>query len=248
VTSRPAKRRSGVCAPSAENRPCFRVEIEWRDAARRDRPPLQRFQCTDDAPKRPEGRALPHPKQWEVDVQGWIRTRTPPAGPNEVLRLGVGHAETEISAVGGACVIATDGPIAVVKLIGIAIAARYRNTGGELADQTMEQMLRCAKDLVQGVGSGSWIAADSKFETCSPAISRTGSSKSHRFLSQTGGSVIQAPSGSGRRWSRRSETNEPETPCHSKWHEPEFCRFPQAVDRGDNRRLPGGTEGIKTRP
>jgi hypothetical protein len=40
-----------------------------------------------------------------------------------------------------------------VKLNGIAIATNHRSAGGEIADQTMDEMLRCARALGRFVGS-----------------------------------------------------------------------------------------------
>ena len=36
---------------------------------------LQSFQCTTDRPKSPGGRALRHPKPWELEVQSYFRDR-----------------------------------------------------------------------------------------------------------------------------------------------------------------------------
>ena len=122
----------------------------WRDAARQDRSLLQQFQCTDDPGRQLDGRPLPHKKPWEYLVQAWIRTRTPPAGADETLRLW--SNESDLLAVGAAALIDGTVPRAIVKLQVVAVNVSERGGNGSLADSVMAEMLDRSMDL--GIRAG----------------------------------------------------------------------------------------------
>jgi hypothetical protein len=137
--------------------------VIWRDATRQDRPLLQQFQCAEDAGRQPDRRPLPHPRPWEYLVQTWIRTRTPPAGADESLRLG--SAESGLLAVGGAALIDGSTPRAIVKLQVVAISVSQRGGDGSLADSVLTEMLDRSVDLGGRAGARetvvtSWVHED----------------------------------------------------------------------------------------
>lgn len=125
-------------------------QFYWRDASREDRPLLQGFTCTAELPRDRNGRPLPHPKPWEHDVQSWIRSRTPPAGPGEALRLETD--EESLRAFGALAMVDQEGEMVIVKLQAVAISTECRGGGGEVADGAIEEALARAVELTAKAG------------------------------------------------------------------------------------------------
>jgi len=103
---------------------------------------------------------MPHQKPWEYLVQAWIRTRTPPAGEGEFLRLGL--IESDLCAVGAVALIEKTTPRAIVKLQVAAIGVDQRGGDGSLADSVIAEMLDRSMELGVGVGASetlvtSWV-------------------------------------------------------------------------------------------
>ena len=128
----------------------FAPPFDWRDALREDRPLLQRFTCTAEPSKDRNGRPLPHPKPWEHDVQSWIRSRTPPAGPGEALRLETD--EESLRAFGALAVVDQEGEIVIVKLQAVAISKECRGGDGEVANGALDEALGRAVELTSHAG------------------------------------------------------------------------------------------------
>lgn len=117
----------------------------WRDAERDDRPLLQQFCCTPPAPRGPGRRPLAHPRQWERDVEVWFRTRTPPAGPAEVMRLLTD--DVAVRAAHGLAAISHRQRGLVVLIQAVAVCMKDRGHGGAVADNAIEDALMCAMRL-----------------------------------------------------------------------------------------------------
>jgi RimJ/RimL family protein N-acetyltransferase len=121
--------------------------LAWRDVERGDRRILQRFTCTED-PRYVPGRGKVHPREWELDVQAWVRGYTPPAGYREKFIIGL-----DDDGVGAVCAaaVSNDTPRTVALQI-VAVSRRYRGQGGAVADEALFTALRAAADL--GAESG----------------------------------------------------------------------------------------------
>lgn len=109
---------------------------------------LQSFQCTTDRPKSPGGRALRHPKPWELEVQSYFRDRgcgrAKKRGTRRLLlarRSGVivAAADTEVS-------ISKDGDGSYVNffICAVAINVSERGKGGRLARELVQVLKDCA--------------------------------------------------------------------------------------------------------
>jgi hypothetical protein len=127
--------------------------LSWRPAEPRDRTSLQVFTCT--VPPLPYRPPRPrHPKQWELDVQQFIRGLRPPVGPDEMLLIG--EDASGIAAVSLSWVPPQDP--SVVKLLAIAVAARFRGKGGEYADEALQTTLDVIEERVSQYDLESFLA------------------------------------------------------------------------------------------
>jgi hypothetical protein len=117
---------------------------------------LQSFQCTTDRPKSPGGRALRHPKPWELEVQSYFRDRgcgrAKKRGTRRLLlarRSGVivAAADTEVS-------ISKDGDGSYVNffICAVAINVSERGKGGRLARDScrFSRIALCRKRVREG--------------------------------------------------------------------------------------------------
>lgn len=104
--------------------------LAWRFATKDDRGKLSSFTCTTPS-KAQYGSA--HPKPWELDLQGWIRSRRPPLGDDTVFLIG----EDELG-IGAVSIFSdADRDPAFVALRAIAISARLRGRGGAHAAEAL---------------------------------------------------------------------------------------------------------------
>jgi hypothetical protein len=127
--------------------------LKWRSAVRSDRTALQEFTCTTKAPRPPGGyRSLPHPRPWELQVQSFIRTLHPPAGPDQAYLLG-----EDSSGIGAVCVLADQGTSEIVKIQAIAVSVRHRGQGGAHADAALAAGLDLAGVRARVAGFGQVI-------------------------------------------------------------------------------------------
>jgi hypothetical protein len=128
--------------------------LKWRTATRGDRAALQEFTCTTKASRSSgSSRPLPHPKPWELQVQSFIRTLHPPAGPDQEFLLG-----EDPSGVGAVRVLADQGTPEIVKIQAIAVSVRYRGQGGAYADEALAAGLDHAGRRARAAGLGQVIA------------------------------------------------------------------------------------------
>lgn len=125
-------------------------QFAWRDATRNDRPLLQSFSCTATSRRDRSGRRLAHPRPWEREVEAWIRSQTPPAGPNESLRLE--ELGPYLRAVGALALAERREGIVIVKLRAVAINIAHRGGDGTVADGVIEDVLRTATELAAAAG------------------------------------------------------------------------------------------------
>lgn len=123
----------------------------WRDARRDDRQLLQSFCCTVEPRRDPQGRPLSHPRPWEREVEAWIRSRTPPAGPREALRLET--EEAALRAVAGMAVAEQRHGMVIVKLLAIAVNVIARGGDGTVADGAIDDAFRAALTLTSRLGA-----------------------------------------------------------------------------------------------
>lgn len=100
--------------------------------------PFQTFSCTEPHPKTPQGRKLPHPKQWEWDAQGFIRQSSHYFRPGNLLVVGWSLTDSEILAVAHLMPDVAAGRFSVhVGVIGVSTAVRGQ--GGSVADRTLKE-------------------------------------------------------------------------------------------------------------
>lgn len=90
-------------------------------------------------------------------MQSWVRTRTPPAGPGELLRLGLA-ADGTVEAIGALSLVATQSDFAIVKLLAVAINVAVRGQGGAVADAALDHVLGAAFQLGSSAGAEQTIA------------------------------------------------------------------------------------------
>jgi hypothetical protein len=127
--------------------------LSWRPAERRDRTNLQVFTCT--VPPFPYKPPRPrHPKQWELDVQQFIRGLRPPVSSDEMLLIG--EDADGIAAVSLSWVPSQDPSI--VKLLAIAVATCCRGKGGEYADEALQTTLETIEERVSKYDLESFLA------------------------------------------------------------------------------------------
>lgn len=107
--------------------------VTWREAVQTDRAAMQAFTCTTPKPSYPQE----HPKEWELQVQGWIRQlRVPIAGSFTQL----GFIGSDLVAVAAfTCTVDQDGPEAFLRAAAISVAHRG-SKDKRLADAMMDQV------------------------------------------------------------------------------------------------------------
>jgi hypothetical protein len=93
---------------------------------------------------------LPVQRGWERDVQSSIRQLTPPAGPDEFLRLGFDADDALIAVSSGFVERFDDGSVAKLQLL--AISASERGSDGLTADATLEEAMASIQALAPPSG------------------------------------------------------------------------------------------------
>lgn len=113
--------------------------LTWRAATQQDRGELQHFTCTEEPTKSHQPPYSVHRRQYEHDVQCWIRGQLGPAAPCRPPRyLELGTDAEGIGAV--AWYEETDGPAEVFLRL-MAVHCRLRNRCGGYADEMVEHVL-----------------------------------------------------------------------------------------------------------
>jgi RimJ/RimL family protein N-acetyltransferase len=115
--------------------------LAWRTAQRGDRPLLQAFTCTGPACYDRWRKQKVHPREWELEVQTGIRDINP-STEGQFLYLGIDDQES----IGAVCLFAPLDQPDQFKLMGVAVAMRYRRQGGAYADEAITQALQAAAD------------------------------------------------------------------------------------------------------
>ncbi|WP_253783641.1 GNAT family N-acetyltransferase [Nocardia amikacinitolerans] len=119
--------------------------------------PFQAFSCTDPHPKTPQGRKMPHPKQWEWDAQGFIRQSSRNFQPGNLLVVGWSVDDNEILAV--AHLIPDVSVVAFSVHVGvIGVSTAVRGQGGAVADRTLEEVRNVALGDGRATGANAVLA------------------------------------------------------------------------------------------
>lgn len=109
-------------------------EITDRAAARE----LEHFACTTNHPRTPGGRKLPHPRQWEWDVQRYLRTASHWYRTGDVLLIG--HDVNGAVAAAAHLMIDQGDALLEVFIAALAVAHTHRDKGGAVADETFRRI------------------------------------------------------------------------------------------------------------
>ncbi|RYC12485.1 hypothetical protein [Nocardioides zhouii] len=134
------------------------LDPEWRPlTTRKEARVLESFTCTDDHPRTPGGRKLPHDRRWEWEAQRHLRQTSQLLQEGDLLLAGLRSSE-----VVAAAHLQFDPTNEVLQLFvaaaGVALAGRRQ--GGNLADQMLAAILaeglhratglRCANLVLTG--------------------------------------------------------------------------------------------------
>lgn len=130
---------------ACDERPSVTVidrSLNWEKISdRRNARPLQGFTCTNECPRTPGGRKLPHPKPWELEVQSHLRQSSVRLKNGELLL--VGRLDTAIAA--AAHLIFT--PLSAGKethIASVAVSTNARGQGGAIADEALSVICEVA--------------------------------------------------------------------------------------------------------
>lgn len=119
-----------------DSRPAPANSIVWVEADKSHQHDLKAFRCTTDTPRRPDGRRLAHPKQYELVVQSGIRNARPPM--RGVTRMQLGYLSGALAAVAW---FELDDTEAEVFIKAVAIAVEQRGGNGRVAEAAMSQVV-----------------------------------------------------------------------------------------------------------
>jgi hypothetical protein len=115
--------------------------LDWRPAEKDDRPLLQAFRCTTDAPKKPGRRADPHPRPWEYAVQKAIHQLPVPIhGDDGTCLIGLTEGE-RIGAVAVWCEMRDMPGLFKAQLIAVSIEFRGTSADPERAGAVASEAL-----------------------------------------------------------------------------------------------------------
>ena len=128
------------------------MRLRWRQLAdRHEAVILQQFTCTEDPPRSPHGRRLPHPRRWEWEAQAHLRQMSVRFRTGELLIAGF-NGDSVIAA--AHLLPGIQGNVLEVFIAAAGVDLSVRHGGGVFADETMSQIkdLALANARAQGAG------------------------------------------------------------------------------------------------
>lgn len=107
--------------------------LTWRKAQRDDRRLLTSFACTEPPRRERYVRTRTvYPRQWERDVEAYVRDFRPPGPPDQTFLIGL-----DDEGIGAVSAFVPDDPSWMIRLQILAVANRYRGQGGAVADEAI---------------------------------------------------------------------------------------------------------------
>lgn len=150
---------------------------------------LQGFTCTQDPPRSPGGRKLPHPRHWEWETQSHLRQlpRRLPAG--DVVLVGYQAENRLVAAAHLHC--DADGSELGVFIAALAVSCPVRGQGGHVADATVMEIRDCGLERARRLGY-TRVAITGKIHTANDP--------SRRMVERAGFEPVGVPAGDYQMW------------------------------------------------
>ncbi|GAA2531645.1 hypothetical protein GCM10010409_01460 [Mycolicibacterium diernhoferi] len=118
---------------------------------------LQAFTCTSDFPKTPDGRKLPHPKQWEREAQSHLRECSKRLKNGDLLLVGRTDDQTIVAA--AHLIFDTAPPLMEVHIGCLAVSVSVRGQGGSVANEALAVATELALEQASSSGLDAVLTA-----------------------------------------------------------------------------------------